>query len=175
MKKNEIKYTIFNLATEYPYLVGETSWAIISDASEKELLEDFEELKQYKPFILFTKESWALLSDVFHESKLNDNKHRMRGVRRHDLFGYIDGETELYTKETHEDVVVSEVVQKSQAEQVSKALDKLTPTQKRRINLYYFSELTLLEISNIESTSIKQVHKSIRLAKDKLKKLLKQG
>lgn len=54
------------------------------------------------------------------------------------------------------------------------AIDSLTNTQKRRIKMYYFEDLTLQEIAKIEGCSIKNVHKSIEQAKEKLKEILKK-
>ena len=54
------------------------------------------------------------------------------------------------------------------------AIDSLTNTQKRRIKMYYFEDLTLQEIAKIEGCYIKNVHKSIEQEKEKLKEILKK-
>ena len=58
-------------------------------------------------------------------------------------------------------------------DELKKAIDKLTETQKRRIRLYYFEDKTLNEIARLEGCSIKNIYKSLELAKKNLKKNLK--
>lgn len=58
-------------------------------------------------------------------------------------------------------------------EELKKAIDSLSDTQKRRIRMYYFEDLTLREISEIEKCSIKNVHKSIEQGLENLRKKLK--
>ena len=69
---------------------------------------------------------------------------------------------------------VEEIIEeKIRNEELYKAMSKLSVVQKRRIKMYYFEDLTLQEIADIEGCSVKNVYKSIELAKEKLKNILK--
>lgn len=48
------------------------------------------------------------------------------------------------------------------------AIEKLTDTQKRRIKLYYFEDMTLNKIAEIENCSIASVKENIDTAISKL-------
>lgn len=69
-----------------------------------------------------------------------------------------------------EDIVENQIMM----DDLKLAINTLTDTQKRRIKMYYFEDLTLKEIADIEGCSIKNIHKSIEQAKEKLKEILKK-
>jgi len=69
--------------------------------------------------------------------------------------------------------VEEEVEDKLQNEELYKAINLLSETQKRRLKLYYFEDLTLQEIADLEGCSVKNVYKSIEQAKEKIAKNLK--
>ena len=52
------------------------------------------------------------------------------------------------------------------------AINKLSNTQRRRLMLYYFEDLSLDEIAMCEGTSVQAISKSIIIAEKKLKRLL---
>lgn len=66
------------------------------------------------------------------------------------------------------------IIQKSTFEDLKKAIDLLPEVQKRRIKLYYFNELNLEQIAQIEHTSFQMISKSIKQAINNLKKILKK-
>jgi len=69
---------------------------------------------------------------------------------------------------------VEELVEhKMDIDDLKLAIDKLSDVQKRRLKMYYFEDMTLNEIAEIEGCSIKNVHKSIEQAKENIKKTLK--
>jgi len=69
---------------------------------------------------------------------------------------------------------VEELVEhKMDIDDLKLAIDKLSDVQKRRLKMYYFEDMTLNEIAEIEGCSIKNVHKSIEQAKENIKKSLK--
>lgn len=70
--------------------------------------------------------------------------------------------------------VEEEIEEKLQNEELYKAINLLSETQKRRLKLYYFEDLTLQEIADIEGCSAKNVYKSIEQAKEKIEKNLKK-
>ena len=67
--------------------------------------------------------------------------------------------------------VEEEIEEKLQNEELYKAINILSETQKRRLKLYYFEDLTLQEIADLEGCSVKNVYKSIEQAKEKLQKI----
>lgn len=90
----------------------------------------------------------------------------------------IDGsefmEIVLYNNNKFNKKNIEEMIEeKMRNEELYKAISKLPKVQKRRLKLYYFEDLTLQKIADIEGCSVKNVYKSIELAKEKLKNLLK--
>ena len=68
----------------------------------------------------------------------------------------------------------SEVVEENiMNETLKDAINKLTDVQKRRIKMYYFEDMTLNQIAQIENCSIISVKESIDTAIKKLQKNLK--
>ena len=53
--------------------------------------------------------------------------------------------------------VEEEIEEKLQNEELYKAINILSETQKRRLKLYYFEDLTLQEIADLEGCSVKNV------------------
>lgn len=75
----------------------------------------------------------------------------------------------IHKQELIEDVIIRKVT----FEKLHDAIQQLSEIEKRRIKMYYFEDLTLQEIASIEGCSVKNVYKSIELAKEKLKNILK--
>ena len=69
--------------------------------------------------------------------------------------------------------VEDEIIRKRTIEELKKAIDLLSEIQKRRVKMYYFENKTFEEIAKIEKISRQNVHKSIGIAIEKLKKNLK--
>lgn len=70
--------------------------------------------------------------------------------------------------------VFEQVEEKLRNEELYKAIELLSDVQKRRIKMYYFEDKTLEQIAVIERRSIKNIYKSIELAKTKIAKILKK-
>lgn len=70
--------------------------------------------------------------------------------------------------------VFEQVEEKLRNEELYKAIELLSDIQKRRIKMYYFEDKTLEQIAVIERRSIKNIYKSIELAKTKIAKILKK-
>ena len=69
--------------------------------------------------------------------------------------------------------IEEEIENKLLLEDLKIAMKQLSDTQKKRLYLYYFEDKTLREIATMEGCSIKNIHKSIGQAIQKLKKILK--
>ena len=80
----------------------------------------------------------------------------------------------LYNNNKFNEKNLEEMIEeKIRNEELYKAISTLPEAQKRRIKMYYFEDLTLQEIASIEGCSVKNVYKSIELAKEKIKNILK--
>lgn len=80
----------------------------------------------------------------------------------------------LYKRSIKTIISLEEQVEKNMTNaELKKAINKLSEVQKRRIKMYYFEDLTLEEIAEIEECSFQAVSKSINIALQNLKKILK--
>ena len=66
-----------------------------------------------------------------------------------------------------------EVENKIMVDELKDAINLLSEVQKRRLKMYYFEDMTLKQIADIEGCSPKNVFKSIEQAKENIKKNLK--
>lgn len=62
------------------------------------------------------------------------------------------------------------VIHKLQDESLRKAITGLPETQRRRLTLYYFGELTFEQIAEIENCSVHSVFAAVERAKENIKK-----
>ena len=67
-----------------------------------------------------------------------------------------------------------EIIRKATFEELKLAIEQLPEIQKRRIKKYYFAEKNEYEIAKEEHTTQQAVNKSLRLAIQKLKEILKK-
>ena len=66
-----------------------------------------------------------------------------------------------------------EVENKIMVDELKNAINLLSEVQKRRLKMYYFEDMTLKQIADIEGCSPKNIFKSIEQAKENIKKNLK--
>ena len=123
--------------------------------------------------------------NIIHKVEITDkiygafNKFELEDVSQiHKYSKYIE-HSEVYEETLNKRAVdkqlsVEEFVEhKMDMDDLKLAVDKLSDVQKRRLKMYYFEDMTLNEIAEIEGCSIKNVHKSIEQAKENIKKTLK--
>ncbi len=175
MNRNENEqnkeYEIINLGYEYPGMTGGVKWAIITDLSQEELdLKFSEELSIFKPYVIMTCEQ----GEALHEYRRNENKHEMRRIRHHDIWGYTEGATEycnsIFSKEEPEDTVIEML----NREALISAIDRLPEKQRRRCKLYFLMGLSEEEIALLEGISQQNVSLSINRALVRLRKIIKK-
>ena len=65
------------------------------------------------------------------------------------------------------------IIRKSTYEELHRAINKLTETQKRRIKNYYFDDMKFSDIASVEECDESSVRESIYAGIEKLKKILK--
>lgn len=66
-----------------------------------------------------------------------------------------------------------EIIRKAGFDELKKAINMLPEVQKRRIKMYYFDELSVYQIADMEHSSHQAISKSLGLAIQKLKEILK--
>lgn len=109
------------------------------------------------------------LEDISHLHKV-DKYVDGRGIDNTDYTDIV-----LYNLRKCDDKSLEEKVEeKLKNEELYKAINLLSEIQKRRLKLYYFEDMTLQEIADLEGCSVKNVFKSIEQAKDKIAKKLKK-
>ena len=69
--------------------------------------------------------------------------------------------------------IEDEIIKKASFVDVKNAINMLPPAQKRRIKKYYFDDKNEYEIAREEATTQQAINKSLKIAKEKLKKFLK--
>lgn len=70
--------------------------------------------------------------------------------------------------------VEDQIIKKATFEELQRTINSLPETQRRRIKKYYFAEKNEYEIAKEEHTTQQAVNKSLRLAIQKLKEILKK-
>ncbi len=84
-------------------------------------------------------------------------------------------ENDLYKRATNKQKFVDEIIEDNiLSEKIKDAINSLSKIQKRRVLMYYFDNLNLREISEMEKCSIVSVKNSLDLALIKLKEILKK-
>ena len=111
-----------------------------------------------------------VLYDLFNRFELEDISYLNR-VSRHIEHSELT-ERSLNDRAFYKEESLEEIVSRSmEYEQLHKAISKLPETQKRRLLLYFFGELTYEQIAGFEGCTKRAVKFSIDLAIEKLKKI----
>jgi len=114
----------------------------------------------------------STIYDVFNESELIDLS-QLNEYDRHIEHLSLDDNLIYYRAYNKQQTIEEMIEKKLQSEELYKAISKLSDTQKRRIKMYYFENMTLQEIAKIERCSIMSVKESIDSGINKLRKNLK--
>jgi len=84
-------------------------------------------------------------------------------------------ENELYKKSFKKQDTVEEIVLKNiDNEKLEKALENLTETQYRRIELHIVNEVTIRDVAKLEKVQKRQIEKSLALGMKKIKKFFEK-
>ena len=111
--------------------------------------------------------------DLMNRFELDDLKELNefdRHIEHSDLTEHTLNNRMLFKQESIEDLII----RKTSLEDLRKAINMLSEVQRRRIKLYYFDELTEKEIAKLENVSQKNISKSLTVAKNNLKEILKK-
>ncbi len=116
----------------------------------------------------------ALSDELYLEQDRQDNAQSRKIVSIHSL-----EERELCAASSPEETVIDEpdqaAEQKRRCGLAHRALQSLTPTQRRRYIQHIRDGLSTWEIAAMEGTNQKSVYESIQAAKKKIKKVLANG
>jgi RNA polymerase sigma factor (sigma-70 family) len=171
MNENKTEYEVINLGYEYPGMTGGVKWAIVTDLEKEDLEAKYgDEIMAYRPYVLMSVEQ----GEAFHEYDRNENKHDMRRMRHHDLWGYEEGTTEYYHSVFSNDEPEEAVLGKLDREMLMAAIEQLPEKQRRRCKLYFILGLTEEEIADVEGISHQMVSMSINKALLRLRKIIKK-
>ncbi len=111
--------------------------------------------------------------EIFNDSELHDlselNEYD-RHIEHSEVF-----DITLYHKTTFESYSLEqEVEDKLFNQELKKCIEILSEVQKRRIIKYYFEDKNEYEIAKEEATTHQAVNKTLKLAREKLKEILKK-
>jgi len=143
-------------------------YEINKDSQKDTYMVKFKDGKQ----IIHVIEINSTIYEVFNESELIDLS-QLNEYDRHIEHLPLDDNMIYYRANNKQQSVEEMIEKKLQSEELYKAISKLSDTQKRRIKMYYFENMTLQEIADLEGCSAKNIFKSIEQAKEKMKKDLK--
>lgn len=132
-------------------------------------------------YYLSFKDGWGIMQnieidkvlyDLFNRFELEDISYLNR-VSRHIEHSELT-ESSLNDRAFYKEESLEETVSRSmEYEQLHKAISKLPETQRRRLLLYFFRELTYEQIAELEGCKYQAIQSSIYAAIKTLKKFLK--
>ncbi len=167
---------VINLKYEYEGYIGEEQWAIVSELTEKELLEKYPDIvSHYIPFVLLSVEQ----GKAVYEYRRNESKFYKRSLNNEDAFGYDDELTGVF----HSEVVVPSFVEQQITEEyeenryqlkmklLDKALSSLTEKQYKYLIARYVANKSAREIAKEEGVSHQAIEKHLNTAIKKVKKI----
>jgi RNA polymerase sigma factor (sigma-70 family) len=138
-----------------------------------------EQEKSY--FLTFPNESGIIqqiyieqaMYEAFNEFELDDLS-QINEQQRHMAAAELTEEYLHKNLSQFPNVVEEEVERKIMNDFLLKAIESLIPTQRRRLILYYFEDVTYEQIAQIEGCSARAIKYSVDCAKNNLKKSLKK-
>lgn len=160
MRNSEIKkferYTIIDLAIEYPNLTGDEKYGVISDLSSEELKSEFgKDLAEYEPYLI--------LNTGFQEARQNYIRNERNTERRFtrfmDAFPYEEEVIEKYHPELINEDIIEKIIYKLELEET---LCFITETEKKRLIKYYCFKYTYQEIADDEGITAQAIQQSIK-------------
>ena len=111
--------------------------------------------------------------DIYMKSKKSYIKIKNETSRHFEQFNLT--EEQMYKKAfIADDTLEDQVIKNIEKEKVKVALQNLTDTQYRRIDLHIMNEISIREVAKIEKVKKKQIEKSLELGLKKLKKFFQE-
>lgn len=111
------------------------------------------------------------LFDAFDRFELDDISYMHKVDRHQEQSEQTEGSINRRAMQPREPVEET-VSRQIEVERLHRAIARLPETQRRRLVLYYFGELTYAQIAGLEGCTVMPIKRSIEAAIEKLKKLL---
>jgi len=160
---------VIDLKYEYSGYTGTERFAVITELTEKEILEKYpEQIKPYIPFIILS----PAFGEVRDEYRRNEKKHSARATRSVDAFSYDDEVMAAFHPELIEDTFEQVLFERIDTERLWKAIEQLPPIQKSRLVKRYFKGMSARKIAQEEGVNHSKIDSSISAALKNLKKFL---
>lgn len=161
--------TILNPKEEYPGYTGKEKYFIVTSLSESELQRKYTRfIEFFQPYLVLNKS----FIDARADFKRNEDKHKKRAKRTEDIYGYVDGETEIFHKELVLDELFEGFITSIQIDSIYKAAEMLPQIQKKRFFMYYICGLSKRKIAEMQGVSHTAVNRSLELAVQAIKSIL---
>ena len=161
--------TILDTKKEYPSYTGTEKHFIITTLSETELKSKYASLiEPFKPYLVLNKS----FIDVRVDFKRNEDKHKKRAERTEDIYGYVDGETEIFHKELVVEEQFENFITSIQIDSIYKAAEMLPQIQKERFFMYYIYGISKRKIAEMHHVSHTAVNSSLAAAIKTIRRLL---
>lgn len=161
--------TILDPKKEYPGYTGKEKYFIVTTLSESELKRKYKGIiGLFKPYLMLD----TSFINARTEFNRNSHKHEVRAQRTEDIFGYVDGETEIFHKELVIDNLYDDFIKSIEIDEVYEAAEQLSKTQRERFVMYYRYGLSSRKIAEMQHVNHSAVNKSLILAIEQIKRIL---
>ncbi len=161
--------TILDSKKEYPGYTGKEKYFIVTTLSELELKRKYKGiLELFAPYLVLDKS----FIDARANFKRNEDKHKKRAKRTEDIYGYVDGETEIFHKELVVEEQFEDFITSIQIDSIYKAAEMLPEIQKERFFMYYIYGMSKRKIAEMQGVSHTAVSRSLELAVQTIKSML---
>ncbi len=161
--------TILDPKKEYPGYTGKEKCFIVTALSELELKRKYKDIVElFAPYLVLDKSFINARADF----KRNEDKHKKRAKRTEDIYGYVDGETEIFHKELVVEELFEEFITSIQIDSVYKVAEMLPKIQKERFFMHYIYGLSKRKIAEMQGVSHTAVNRSLELAVQAIKSIL---
>lgn len=161
--------TILDTKKEYSGYTGKEKYFIVTSLSESKLKRKYEGIVElFAPYLVLNKS----FIDARADFKRNEDKHKKRAKRTEDIYGYVDGETEIFHKELVVEELFEEFIISIQIDSVYKAAEMLPQIQKERFFMYYIYGISKRRIAEMHHVSHTAVNSSLAAAIKTIRSLL---
>lgn len=161
--------TILDPKKEYPGYIGKEKYFIVTSLSESELKSKYKHIVElFTPHLVLNKS----FIDARADFKRNEDKHKKRAERTGDIYGYVDGETEIFHKELVVEELFEEFITSIRIDSVYKVAEMLPQIQKERFFMYYIYGISKRKIAEMHHVSHTAVNNSLAAAIKTVRSLL---
>lgn len=152
----------------YPDDVSGIKYMLTTDEDETYIENKYSEiLDEYRPYLIISSAS----RDIMDEYQRNEWRMEKEWKRHVSIY-----ELEENDEPTDEDARPDFIIARDETNRkLYAALDQLAEVQRKRIEMYFFEDLSLTVIARQEGVAVQVVDKSIKGSIKKLKKIYKMG